>query len=64
MTSLSAEVKPGKRVLTSGEEYSIAVYYVCGVPIKQICLYFDVHRMTVHRVLTRLGVEIDRKKKS
>lgn len=53
-----------KRMLTSSEERGIAVYYVCGVAIKDICATFDVSRMTVNRVLKRLGVEIDRKAKT
>lgn len=53
-----------KRILTRSEEYGIAVYYVCGVPVAQISRHFDVHRMTIHRVLTRLGVETERGKRS
>lgn len=50
-----------KRVLTSAEEYGIAVYYVCGVPIKVITQIYDISRMTLTRVLRRLDVDIDRK---
>lgn len=53
-----------KRVLTHHEERGIAVYYVCGVPLKQISALFDVSRQTISRVLKRLEVETNRKGKS
>lgn len=53
--------RKAKRVLTYDEEYGIAVYYACGVPVKVICETFDISRMTVHRVLARLEVETDRR---
>lgn len=53
-----------KRVLTRSEEYGIAVYYVCGVPISAIQHHFDIGRSSIHRVITRLGVASDRGKRS
>lgn len=50
------------RVLSPSEEYGIAVYYVCGVPIKWISEVFNVSRSGVNRVVTRLGVGADRGK--
>lgn len=52
-----------KRVLTSDEEYGIAVYYVCGVPIKYISERYNLSRSGVHRVITRLGVKTERGKR-
>lgn len=54
----------GKRVLTSSEEYGIAVYYVCGVSIVSICETFDISRSGVHRALLRLGIDRDRGKRT
>lgn len=53
-----------KRVLTPSDERGIAVYYVCGVPIKQIMERFTVSRSAIHRVIQRLGVESDRGKRA
>lgn len=53
-----------KRVLTKSEEYGIAVYYACGVPVTGISHHFNLSRSGIHRVLTRLGVETERGKKS
>ncbi len=50
-------------MLTPSEEYGIAVYYVCGVPIKRISTEFNLSRAGVHRVVTRLGVATDRGKR-
>lgn len=55
--------RKAKRVLTYEEEYAIAVNYVCGVPVKEICETFDITRMTVNRVLDRLDVQRDRRGK-
>lgn len=48
---------PSKRVLSRREEYGIAVYYACGMPIARISEHFTISRSGVHRVLDRLGVE-------
>lgn len=53
-----------KRVLTRNEEIEIAICYLADIPVKTICAYYDVHRMTIHRVLTRLGIETERGKKA
>jgi len=53
-----------KRVLTRSEEIEIAICYLADIPVKTICAYFDIHRMTIHRVLTRLGIETERGKKA
>lgn len=53
-----------KRVLTRREEYGIAVYYACGVPISYISDYFTISRSGVNRVVKRLGVDVDRGKRS
>ena len=52
-----------KRILSPSDEHGIAVYYVCGVSIRDIEAVFDVTRSTVHRVITRLGVASDRGKR-
>lgn len=53
-----------KRVLTKREEYGIAVYYACRVPIAQISAIFDISRSGVNRVVKRLGMEVDRGKRA
>lgn len=60
---MNSDIQPAKRVLSKREEYGIAVYYVCGVPIKQIVDRFNISRSGVNRVVTRLGVGSDRGKK-
>lgn len=50
-----------KRVLTRSEEYSIAVHYVCGVPLADIAGIFSVSRACIYRVVDRLGVKADRR---
>lgn len=59
---MNSDIQPAKRVLSKREEYGIAVYYVCGVPIKQITDRFQISRSGVNRVVTRLGVGSDRGK--
>lgn len=56
--------RPGetKRILTASDEHGIAVYYVCGVPIRVISARFNISRSGVHRVITRLGIGADRGK--
>lgn len=49
-----------RKRLTYAEEFGIAVYYVCRVPLAAIEHEFGVSRMTISRVLKRLGVEADR----
>lgn len=53
-----------KRILSRNEEIEIAICYLGDIPIKDICAYYDVHRMTIHRVLTRLGIETERGKRA
>lgn len=48
------------RSLSDSDEYGVAVYYACGVPIRDICEKFGLSRSAVHRLLARLGVETDR----
>lgn len=53
-----------KRILTYDEEYGIAVYYVAGIPISVISEIFNISRSGVNRVVKRLGVTVDRGKRS
>lgn len=53
-----------KRVLSPDEEYGIAVYYAAGIPIKDISARFDISRSGVNRVVKRLGVTVDRGKRT
>lgn len=65
MKNLTADVTPGKRVLTADEEYGIAVYYAAGIPIRDISERFGgISRSAINRVLARLGVESDRGKRT
>lgn len=57
-------IETPKRVLTPDEEYGIAVYYVAGIPIKDISDRFNISRSGVNRVVKRLGVTVDRGKRS
>jgi DNA-binding MarR family transcriptional regulator len=53
-----------KRILSRDEELEIAICYLARIPIKDICDHFDISRSGVHRVITRLGIETERGKKS
>ena len=53
-----------KRVLSKNEEMEIAICYLGAVPIKQISEYYRISRSGVHRVITRLGIETERGKRS
>ncbi len=53
-----------KRVLSRNEEIEIAICYLGDVPIRTICEHYDIHRMTIHRVLARLGIDTDRGKRA
>lgn len=65
MSNLTAHIPVGKRVLSYDEEYGIAVYYAAGIPIKDISERFGgISRSAINRVVTRLGVETDRGKRS
>jgi hypothetical protein len=53
-----------KRTLSRAEELEIAICYLAGHPIKDISDRYSLSRSGVHRVVTRMGVETERGKKS
>lgn len=53
-----------KRILSRDEEIEIAICYLGGVPIKKITDHYDINRMTVHRVISRLGIPAERGKRA